>query len=97
MNKSVKENFVVLKIDLTANNPDLFSQFFFQNGCTGIEELTNARWKVYFPMNFNIEKQQHLIDALSQYPYRVPKDCLTFFLLESQDWLAEWKSHFKPI
>jgi ribosomal protein L11 methyltransferase len=97
MNKSVEENFVVLEVDMTGNNPDLISQFFFQNGCTGIEELTDARWKVYFPMDFNVEKQQQLIHSLNQSPYNVPKNYLTFFLLESQDWLAEWKSHFKPI
>jgi ribosomal protein L11 methyltransferase len=97
MNKSIEENYVVLEIDMTGNNPDLISQFFFQNGCTGIEELTDARWKVYFPMDFKVEKQHQLIHSLNRYPYEIPKKHLTFFRLESQDWLAEWKSHFKPI
>jgi len=88
---------VVLEIEMTGNNPDLISQFFFQNGCTGIEELTDAKWKVYFPMDFNVEKQQQLIESLNQHPYEIPEKHLTFFRLESQDWLAEWKSHFKPI
>jgi ribosomal protein L11 methyltransferase len=48
-------------------------------------------------MDFNVEKQQNLIHSLNQNPYNVPKNYLTFSQLESQDWLAEWKSHFKPI
>jgi ribosomal protein L11 methyltransferase len=97
MKNSIEEQYVVLKIELAETNPDLISHFFFQNGCTGIEEVGAFCWNVYFPIDFTDEKQEKLKNMLYQYPYEISDDRLTFSRLEPRDWLAEWKLHFKPL
>jgi ribosomal protein L11 methyltransferase len=97
MKNSSGGKFVVMDIDLYDKNRDIFLGFFYQQGCTGIEEISDTRWRVYFPPDFSAESQKKLENTLMDKPYQLIAGKVSFSMLESRDWLAQWKNHFKPV
>ena len=92
-----KNGYMTLVLSVEKQNPDLISHYLFEQGCSGIEEISESRWKVYFPGDLDEPRQQDLRQALSADPFRLPESRLLFAREESRDWMAEWKAHFKPL
>ena len=97
MKSPEKNRYMVLILTVEEKNRDLISYYLFEQGCSGIEEISDNRWKVYFPGNLDETRQQELRQALSDDPFRLPENRLLFTREETRDWMAEWKAHFKPL
>jgi len=92
-----EDGYSLVKICVSDVNTDLLSEFFFRQGCSGIEELNDGYWQVYFAENLEVEKFTGILESLKIFIPGIGEDDISLHYNISRDWLAEWKKFFHPI
>ncbi len=88
-------NYYTLRIKLTGLNPDLLSAVLFQEGCNGIEEVSERIWLVYFRRIDSVQVSS-LVKKLKQMNPNFEDNHFLISKDREQDWNAEWKKAFQP-
>ncbi len=88
-------NYYTLRIKLTGLNPDLLSAVLFQEGCNGIEEVSERIWLVYFKRIDSVQVSS-LVKKLKQMNPNFEDNHFLISKDREQDWNAEWKKAFQP-
>ena len=96
MSKKPK-NYSILNIRVSNLDTEFLPEFFFQRGCSGLEELSGDYWKIYFPGALSAKKLQRIVKSLSAFNASLDDADIKVHYHMNQDWLTEWKKFFKPI
>ena len=88
-------NYYTIRIELTGLNPDLLSAVLFQEGCNGIEEVSERIWLAYFSRIDSVQVS-NLVTKLRQMNPNFEDNHFLISKEKEQDWNAEWKKTFQP-
>jgi len=91
-----QEHYSTLQIRITNLDTELLPEFFFEEGCNGIEELNEHFWKIYFDGLLPNAKVEHLVSRLLALNPSLRREDIEIQRQMTRDWLAEWKKFFKP-
>jgi ribosomal protein L11 methyltransferase len=92
-----KENYSILKINISKFDTELLPEFFFRHGCSGIEELNDHHWQVYFAGGLGAAKYADIVESLQTLNPQIQAEDISTYQKRGQDWLTEWKKFFHPI
>jgi len=95
----VKKNteYSVMELPVAGFDKDLLSAELFSQDCTGIEEFSEHRWRVYFPEALSALKQKSLLEKLIRLNSTLKLNEINFSVQPQLDWNAEWKKHYRPL
>ncbi len=92
-----KDNYSIVKIHVSDFNTELLPEFFFRRGCSGIEELNDHYWQIYFTDSLEPEKFAGIVESLKILNPGIHAEDISLQLKRGRDWLAEWKFFFHPL
>ncbi len=96
--QSLTENiYPAIRLSLQGVDSDVLSGILFQAGCTGIEELSDEEWRVYFPGNWQPQDLQQFLAAVKALHPTFDEQQVVLERIPRQDWNREWRKYFKPI
>lgn len=91
------KNYVQVRLELMGFDPEVLPAILFQNGCQGIEEVSENIWFAYFPGDFSSAQLSGLLNQLRQVNPAFHPEQFVATVLPDEDWNAAWKKHFRPL
>jgi ribosomal protein L11 methyltransferase len=92
---SSKEYFE-MQISVDGFSPDILSGVLFMLGCSGIQEISDSKWVVFFGENFSTSQLEDTLAKLKELNSDFNEKSLKITKLPVKDWNEEWKKYFKP-
>lgn len=86
-----------IQIRITDLDTELLPEIFFQEGCSGIEEVNENYWKIYFKDTLPNARVERLLSRLFALNPSLHKEDIKIQRQMTRDWLAEWKEFFRPL
>ena len=97
MRTDKNNTFSVMDLPLAGFDKDLLSTELFSRDCSGIEEFSEHRWRVYFSGAMSAPEQKSLLEKLTRLNSSLKLNEIHFSVKPQLDWNAEWKKHYQPL
>jgi ribosomal protein L11 methylase PrmA len=95
---SIKQaEYSIMELTVTDFDKDILSTLLFESGCSGIEECSDERWRIYFAKTLSARQQELLQEKLKKLNPSVNSNQLVFSTQPQLDWNGEWKKHIRPL
>ena len=95
---SIKQaEYSIMELIVTDFDKDILSTLLFESGCSGIEECSDERWRIYFAKTLSARQQELLQEKLKKLNPSVNSNQLVFSTQPQLDWNGEWKKHIRPL